>query len=116
MKTIQMKVIQHNRRQVSGWTRYEDNDGMSVRARTEQRVNRTSSYPHKLSLMQERGAKQQERRAEIQRYEHDDGGMSVRTRTDQLLAQIITYARVVGLPVSERLANEGWRWRVPIFK
>ena len=116
MKAIQMKVIQHNRRQASGWTRYEDNDGVSARARTERRVNRTSSYLHKLSLMQERGAKQQERRAEIQRYEHDDGGMSVRTRTDQLLAQIITYARVVGLPVSERLANEGWRWRVPILK
>ena len=43
-----------------------------------------------------------ETRGKIQLYEQDDSGMSVRTRTDQLLAQIITYARVVGLPVSER--------------
>ena len=89
---------------------------MSARARTDRRVNRTSSYLHKLSLMQECGAKRQERRAEIQWYEHDDGSMSVRMRTDQLLAQIIDYARVVGLPVSDRLVNEGWRWHVPILK
>ena len=116
MKAIQMKVIQHNRQQASGWTQYEDNDGVSARARTDWQVNRTSSYPHKLSLMQECGAKQQERRAEIQQYEHDDGGLSVGMMTDQLLAQNITYARVVGLPVSKRLANEGWRWHVPILK